>query len=343
MVDNKSNIQGEWFKLLKKLGIPIIIIVLGIVAIVWWLSYVNRHLDRIENIANERRELNANIFEEIQNRKKMGIQMFGGVSVLTNEDLYSIKKTIYYLKDEVDKAIELSRRETTAIVDRVNLYITIGIVLLTLLGVFVPVIVQNFGSDDTRERHKELKREIEKGRNEFSRLLKNAEKKITKETQGKVQDLENRIDDSNKAINSMKIEVMNIPPLRLSYSILRALDKNLIKWYIKKPSDTRIRLKEIFEHICKDLESCRSENILSSNNEILKKSLRDFNYHLKDILFTFQGERIHLEKFSKLKNSVESYINNEDSERARSIFDEVIDDVKHIAQSIVNEQVKEMT
>jgi hypothetical protein len=180
--------------------------------------------------------------------------------------------------------------EVIGIVDRVNLYVTIGIVLLTLLGVFVPVIVQSFGSQEIRERQRELDEKME----------------------------------------SFKTEVSNVTPLRLSHSLLRALNKDLIRWYAKKSKDTEELLKSIFENIRRDLETCKEKNILYSNKIDIKDSLRDFNLHLKDLLFTFQGDRKYLNKFERLKNSIERFTNSGDSESEKDFFDGIINEVKNI-------------
>ncbi|MGD2086040.1 MAG: hypothetical protein PVH61_07640 [Candidatus Aminicenantes bacterium] len=282
-----------------------------IIIVVWLILSVYPHLDRIENVANQTWELAKNFFAEIQKIETIDSKALLGMNILNKEDMQSLKKILFALKAEVDKAIELSHQDTINIVDRVNLYITIGIVLLTLLGVFVPVIVQNIGSQELREKQKELNQRI-KDRDE---------------------QIDRKYDKIDERINSINIEVLNIPPLRLSYSLLRALDKNLIRWYSKKQKDNRNFLKEIFEIIYKDLETCREKKVLSSRNkDILKGSLRDFNFHLREILFTL-NDREHLDHFKKLENTIEGFINNADPKLEETLFCCVIDEVENIKNS----------
>lgn len=263
-------------------GLPSIIIAC------WFYFGVHPWLNRIENDVNQAREINKNSFAEIQKIGTIDSKALLGMNIFNKEDIQSLKKILFALKAELDKTIELSHQDTINIVDRVNLYVTIGIVLLTLLGVFVPVIVQSFGSQEFKEKSKELNQKIK------------------------------QIDD----------EVLIIPSLRLSYALLRATDKDLIRWYLRKPKKNRDFLKGIFEIIYAEMEKCREKKVLSSSNkDILIDSLRYFNLHLKDLLLTFY-ERKHLEQFRSLQRHIEDFVNNVDSNEAEKLFGNIIARVK---------------
>ena len=378
--------NGERNSKNKKWIIYLTVTVIVVIVFICWSIWVNSRLNRIEEVAKDINKINEDFFNDIQKIDTLGSQFLFSMQVLSKEDIQSIKKILFALKTEVDKAIEFSHQDTINIVDRVNLYVTIGVVLLTLLGVFVPVIVQNFGREEMKEKIKETEKKISdgiknmdgklinmdtkisdgekemkekictaeedmkkrisdgirdmekksrEGIENITNLVATSEEEINKSTSEKLAKLKREIDDSKEAIKPLKHEVRNIPPMRLSYSLLRALDKDLIRWYSKNPNDNRAHLGDIFAGISSDLQECKNIGILPGNNDTLKKSLRDFNFHLRDILITFQGGRNHLDPFKSLQSWVDKLVNNGSHGAEESLFDNVINEVENIRNSLL--------
>lgn len=337
-----------------------------IILLVWHCFIVQPYFKKVEEAANKTLELNETFLKEINRIDNIGTQIIWGPFVLTKEDMHSIKKILFSLKTEVDNAIKYSHADTINIVDRVNLYVTIAIVLLTLLGVFVPVIVQNFGKEELNQKIEELKGKIfdgEKGINELvtqseenikksttekliemKQKIKNGEDEIVKlgeSTSTKLKGLEDRIKDSGKKLKPLEDEVLNVPPLRLSYSLSRALDKDLIRWYTKNPKDNEKHLKNIFNSVLEDLRECKSKGILPGNNNVLSSSLTNFDIHLNDILL-FQNGRRQLVPFENLQNCVSNLLRNRDSRKEVELFDGLIAAVNKIVNPAAVENTTTM-
>jgi chromosome segregation ATPase len=458
---NRKAVRKWWLIALSVL--PLMIIVL------WLIFLVHPQLDRIEKVANQTTELNKNFFAEIQKIETIGSQVYWGMNILTKEDMQSLKKILFALKAEVDKAIDLCHRDTINIVDRVNLYVTIGIVLLTLLGVFLPVIVQSFGKEEIKELKEKLKintetldkktekfssdieklkgefkeelkintgtldkktekfsSDIEKLKGEFKEELKintgtlnkktekfssdieklkgefKEELKIKAETlDEKIENAENgmkeisskigtidrqieefssdieelkeklenekgsfneqiedinrvisdqkgEIKDANKTlekfgkkieadsekINKISAETKNIPPLKLSYALLQALDKNSIRWYSINKNKIRYYdlLIGIFDDINASFKDCKSEKISPRENLLLKNSLSRFKQDLESVLMMSQFQKIDLKDFEPLSNSIYELIENKDK-KEETLFDSVIGDIETLIES----------
>jgi ABC-type multidrug transport system fused ATPase/permease subunit len=399
-----------------RLILPWVFVFILIIIVVWLILGVYSHLDRIENVANQTRELNKSFGAEIQEIETIGSQVYPGINILTKEDMQSLKKILFALKGEVDKAISLSHQDTINIVDRVNLYVTIGIVLLTLLGVFLPVIVQSFGREEIKELKEDLKKkaetleekikkseerlneistkidakgnEIEEFGNKIEKLegefkeeleektgmldseIKNADTELKgissqvdkkgKEIEGfsrnikslkeKLEETEGRLDTRIANVNDtihnqneiikkaqedlgkIRDETKNIPPLKLSYALLRALDKNLIRWYSINQKKSYELLIGIFEDITATFKECKSEKIFPKDNFILKSGLFSFNQDLEYVIMMSQFKKKDIKDFKSLSNSINELIKNIDK-KEETLFDPIIGDIDTLIKS----------
>lgn len=237
---------------------------------------------------------------------------------LSKNDAILIKNNLIALKTKVDNAMQLTHQDVINIVDRVNLYVTIGIVLLTLIGVFLPIIVQKFGRDEIID------------------LLNHSHKRIEDNTIAKLREHAKILKRSKKVLNNLKKEVNNIPPLRLSHSLLFALDKNLIVWYSKEPSENRKLFLNAFESISKDLNSCYSKGINVQNKDAIKTILLYFRYYLHTLMITFMRKKENLKMFQDLQLDIDAFLYHDDIDILKPYFNNVIRRVEKIVDSLKN-------
>ncbi len=297
----------------------------------WIFLGVNPHLKKIESAAYEAKKIQENLANEIisfdlevQGIDKYDSKKYQGLlNLVSGADIADLKKSLFLLKNQVDKAIERSHQDAVNIVDRVNLYTTFAIALLSLFGIFTPIYVQFIGN---REFNKKIDDWENHYRNNMAKLEEKFQDKMDKlegQFSSKTCELEVKAEDGVSRLREIQTDLhTNIPSLRLAYSLGRALDKNRIRWYSKSPHENASFLKETFENIAEDLEDCKSKGILPSNNSHMKGSLKDFHYQLQDVIRSYSSERDNLEKIKELDNKLSQF--SKDTNDQKKALEDII-------------------
>jgi len=92
-----------------------------------------------------------------------------GSFIINERDLQNIKEHINYLTRQVDEAVKKSEEQVQLDIDRLNLYMTVAIGLLGILGVFVPILANYFGREELKSKINAFKKDLRKV---YWRLLK---------------------------------------------------------------------------------------------------------------------------------------------------------------------------
>lgn len=240
--------------------------------------------EKLDNVASNIKEKDISIDEFVQQYAKIdsiGSKSKNRYYYLSEADLNSIKQIVTYIKIDTEKTIQNFRYEIDNTIDRVNIYISIGIVLLTLMGLFIPVTVQHFSSEDINKKLKKL--EIMADRNEK--------------------------------------QVEYIPPLKLAYSLQRAISKDSIRYFHTNPSSQETYLKKIYKLIKNDIEECKKKNLYPFDNDFLRSCLELFLSDLDIVIQTSQTRR-NIDEIRELKSHFTNIISNNNGDR--SLYDNLI-------------------
>lgn len=193
--------------------------------------------------------------------------------VIKKEDLEEINSNINHLAEEVYSE---QNKATTIIdkdIDRINLYMAIGIGFIAIIGIFIPLVINYLGHDDLKEKIKELQEETKK--------LQDKTKKLNSEELDKAILNANEALSKSAAIDGIKDNLDEVIPKVSTISLQIALNRinNMTSIAIKN-----IRLhknytlfNELFNHLKEELNKCNDDkNHSISENKPLIETLKDF-------------------------------------------------------------------
>ncbi len=207
--------------------------------------------------------------------------------VMQKKDLEEIKSLILYIKTDNDKMSERISQETSTIVDKVNLYVSIAVVLLTLIGIFIPLIVQNMGNHQIQEKYDELKKDFGEKNNKISKLdkqlvnLSKSYKEIDAKTEH-VDELNEKIKVQEVTVSDIENNLKQLPPVRIMFYLHKVLDLNDIRYYSQSMKTTYEYFLTIINSIKCDIEKCK-ETKVASDDSVLLQSLNSFIIDCKSI------------------------------------------------------------
>jgi len=180
---------------------------------------------------------------------------------INKNDLVEINKNINLLAEEIFN--ERNRAETLIDkdIDRLNLYMAIGIGFMALIGIFLPILVNLISIQELRENQKDLKNQIEK-----------IDQSKIEEAQKGIEKIESDLDKYLPSISTLYIQnslnrYFNISPILLT-NLIREKDKT---YYI-----------EILENIRIGFSKCKEDSRHKIKNDtFFISTLQDFVYFLE--------------------------------------------------------------
>lgn len=253
--------------------------------------------------------------------------------VIKKKDLKEINENLNLLAEEIysekNQAVNLIDKD----IDRLNLYMAIGIGFIAILGIFVPILVNFLSHDDLKEKQKNLDLEFIN----LNDKVKDFPKK---------DDIQSAIDKSNillsksNEIDEIKRKTDNISPKISTISLQIAINRlfNVSPTAISKiaRSGNCILYKSLFEKVKSELEKCKSDDLHSVNNQSLNETFLDFSEMLLEEKFkfnTYLKKRNLVTDFDLLSSSLITLgSSNEDNEILN--YENTIDIMDRIINSI---------
>ncbi len=244
--------------------------------------------------------------------------------IIKKEDLVQINENINRLAEEIYNE---KNKATTIIdkdIDRLNLYMAIGIGFISIIGIFVPVITNFLSHDDLKEKIKILQEDTKNlDSEELGKAIKNANEALSK----------------SAAIDGIKDNLDDVIPKVSTISLQIALNRinNMTATAIKN-----IRLhknpklfNELFNHLKDELKKCKDDDNHSiSQNKPLIEALNDFVQIFNDekirfvsilnkkgLVLEFDNLSLELQKLIKSKKEDEEKI----YEEINSTIDKILD------------------
>jgi hypothetical protein len=295
----------------RRIILVMAILIIGVVIAFFLL--VNQHIGKIQK----------HIYEYTDNIHSIGLSIddiIMGIAeekeegyLLNENHIKAIRQYEIQQRNIINEAMRFQHEERRAMISQINLYVTVGIILMTLLGIFVPVLVHHYGKA-------ELKDDID----ETKKTMINFE--------GDLKGYEHKFNDLSPELEKVKSEMSNIPPLRLHYSFTLAISPNNVKWFSTKPKERKELLKAIFQHIIVELKRCKQNNIYVSNNEFFKLGLRAFGTDVREIL-KFQTDRNGIRYMTEIIACIEE-ISLEDESNSEEKLNNIIQKFEVIESSI---------
>lgn len=186
--------------------------------------------------------------------------------VIKKEDLEEINSNINQLAEEIyseqNKAATIIDKD----IDRLNLYMAIGIGFIAIIGIFIPLVINYLSHDDLKEKLKEVQEKTKDLDNkELEKAIKNANEALSK----------------SAAIDGIKENLDDVIPKVSTISLQIALNRinNMTSIAIKniRVHKNYTLFNELFNHLKEELNKCNEDkNHSISENKPLIETLKDF-------------------------------------------------------------------
>jgi len=257
----------------KKILIFGSILLLLIIALFCWQWYC---LDRkISDYKTEKEIQNKRFFKtkDFEFINLDSLEKNGQKVILTKRDIYRINENIKSLSEIVYQESNRAESIIDKDLDRLNLYMAIGIGFIAILGVFTPILVNILSVEDLREKMKEMPSADEIGK--LSKDVKTALNKST-EIAGISESFDNLKNKTDKALPSISTLILQNAIGRffnISPYILTNLNRKKDRQYFT----------DLLEYIRKGFDNCKNDKEhFISKDDFLKATIKDFCTYIKD-------------------------------------------------------------
>lgn len=273
------------------------------------------HWQKLNENIGEIKKQNKENYESIYNKRDFGpfIIEFDSLNrsqvVVDAKEIDKINNHIKVLSEEVFRESNRAESIIDKDIDRLNLYMAIGIGFMTILGIFVPILVNLLGAQDLREKVNEIKEEnknfekiipkIEKANKDSKYAIANSTKAL-KESK-KVLELETKINDLSEKTEKVAPEISN---LALQSSISRFFNISPIVLTNAIRDQNFQDFVNLLTPIKNEFVECQGNKSHTINsNESFKSTIDDFILFLRTERFKFQSifnARLDIKQFDKL-------------------------------------------
>ncbi len=277
MAENNNYIN---YKNLKDIG-KWFLIIFTVLFILQW-CFISNQLSAIKEQNRNKLDslIKTNSVEDIKYSKTKEGKYFIEVEELAkfDEKIKSLTKQVY---SETHRAESIIDKD----LDRLNLYMAIGIGFMTLLGIFVPILVNIISVQDIKEKQISLKKEQDILQSEFKKLpkdeilqkaIKNADDAISKSAEM----------EKLKSITEKILPKVYTLSLQISINRFFNMNANYLQKFALKGNYTRyINLLNIIKE---ELIKCKDDELHKiQEDESLKDTISDFSRILFDERFVF--------------------------------------------------------
>jgi hypothetical protein len=328
----------NYVKTLIWISIPVFLLMISLLVFLWC------SLDK--NI-NDIKEQNKKNYESIASLEKMSLIEIE-LTPLNKKQVIIKPKEIEKINSHIKvlaEAVQNEKNRTETLIDndlsRLGTYMAVGIGFMTLLGVFVPILINVLSVQDLRDKQKDIENEFDK--------LKTSEPNIKKA----ISDSQSAIDNANKALEkskeidgfSEKIGTIESKTKHMTLGLCNIILQNAIARFFNISSivlTNAIREKDyecftnLLEAIKRAFISCQAEtNHVVLKNEQFSNTVQDFILFLETEKFRYQSvfsSKKEMEEFDNLIKHLEALKdsnNNNESENYKAL-DEQIDIIINI-------------
>lgn len=290
-------------KILLYIAIPVFSILILMFGIQWWC--INNNISKIKNqnevayqkIATAKKNGNFKIEYTKLNKKQV---------LIDPKEINKINEHIDYLAEEVHKESNRAESIIDKDLDRLNLYMTIGIGFMTLLGIFVPLLINVLSIQDLKEKQKLILDKFEDIEPQISSAITNATTAITSsnsalEKSQQVDGLVTKIENLEAVASSIAPQLCN---LVLQNAIARFFNVSSIVLTNAYRTNSYQDFVKLLTAIKTAFLVCKLEDAhIIVDNKDFEHTISDFVLFLETERFRFQSvfnTRAENDEFQKL-------------------------------------------
>ncbi|MDD4545208.1 MAG: hypothetical protein PHP27_05170 [Bacteroidales bacterium] len=312
-------------------------------AIVFILLFIAFWYNSTKNIEEYKKEKDC----KIDHLKKIKTNLIdiqklkqkNSIITISKDDLIEINSNINALSQEVYNERNRAESIIDKDIDRLNLYMAIGIGFMTLFGIFAPILVNILSVSDLKDKIKEMpqKKTIDKLTQDTQTALNNSEK-ITSLSEN-LTNVETEYNAISEKMNTITPQISTIS-LQIAINRLFNLSPSAIT-DITRRGDYFL-YKNLFDNIKNELIECRDNNnhSLVGENKSICETLYDFSKMLNDEKFQFNSfinnKRLQ-ESYTKLADSI-SDLANSNTDNETENYNLEIDNIEELTNKITNAQ-----
>lgn len=276
-----------------------------------------------EKLAKDKQEVSTFYFNFTKTKDKQ--------ILLPPEEFKKMYEHVNGLADIVSKESQRTQDIINQDIDRLNLYMAIGIGFISVLGIFVPLFVNVLSFDDIKNKQKELENNESVLSNNYNTLIGKVEKIPTKEIDLAIQKssiIDAVVSNVEKIENTVKKSVPKVSTLILQQAIIRYFT---VVPYLIINSD-KDRFIDIIKGIKSGFNECdNTEDHSIIDNEPLKTLLSDFSYEINSgrslaIALNPEMTNVYFELAIALKKHVKVTTPDEEKKSNKNI-DSILDEL----------------
>lgn len=304
------------FDLQSKIFIGFALCFVCLFSIYWWKSTENLNSYKIvkDKQYNHLLKIKTNLIDVDKLQRKDSIIVINKeVLAEINNNLNLLGEEIYNEKNRAESIIDKD-------IDRLNLYMAVGIGFMTLFGIFVPILVNLLSVNDLREKLKELKSNTQKA-------LEKSEAIDT--VTADIKNIQGNLDKLNPEISTITLQIAINRLFNLSPSAITKISRN---------GDFSL-YTSLFASIKQELIRCNSnENHTIHNSTSFRDTLTDFAEMLvneKTQFNSFLNSRRILDNYTTLSTNL-SQLSNSTIENENDNYQIVINQIENLIEQITN-------
>lgn len=278
------------------------------------------------SLCNNLEEYKVEKQSQLQNLKNVKTNLFDvskfektkKIIILNKENIEEINGNLNRLAEEIynekNKAVTLIDKD----IDRLNLYMAIGIGFLALFGIFVPLVINFLSYDDLKENQKNINSDLTSINKEVIDLKKLTDEMPEKKVVDDAIEKSNNLLEKTKQIDDIKTKTDDVLPKISTISLQIAINRlfNVSNIAVRKliKGDNSMYLS-LFVQIKDELTKCKKDNLHQINSHSsLKQTLKDFSEMLQVEQFRFstilQKRKLDIQ-FSNLASNIDTLIISE--------------------------------
>lgn len=289
-----SSNEKRNFDLQSKIFVGFACCFICLFAFFWWKSTENLNSYKIEKDKqyNHLVKIKTNLIDVDK------IQQKDSLMVLNKESILEINKNLNLLAEEIFNERNRAESIIDKDIDRLNLYMAVGIGFMTLFGIFVPILVNLLSVNDLREKLKEMppKKTIDS-------LISNTQKALEKSeaidtVKENLQNIQGELGKLNPEIYTITLQIAINRLFNLSPSAISRISRN---------GDFSL-YTSLFENIKQELDRCnRNEKHKISTSSSFRETIVDFADMLvneQTQFNTFLDSRSILQNYTQISASL---------------------------------------
>lgn len=291
----------------------------------WWKSTENLYSYKVEKDKqyNHLIRIKTNLIDVDK------IQQKDSLMLLNREALIEINNNLNLLAEEIFNERNRAESIIDKDIDRLNLYMAVGIGFMTLFGIFVPILVNLLSVNDLREKLKEMP-----PKETIDSLISNTKIALEKSE---------AIDNVKETLNNIQVDLSKLNPeistitLQIAINRLFNLSPSAITKIFRNGDFTLY--SSLFENIKQELNKCNlnQEHKIHSSTSF-RDTLNDFSEMLvneKTQFNTFLNSRKILDNYTNLSASLKQ-LSNSTIENETENYQKVCSQIENLIEQIKN-------